>query len=202
MVILVADSLMTVPSIAILIIISTKVEDVSVELMGLIVALLAWMGPTRTIRAQVLSSRERAYTAVARANGSSELALLFREVLPNLLPFVAASFVSSVSGAILASVGLEALGLGARNVHTLGNTIYWARRYSAVLRGQWWWYGPPILVISLIFIALFLLSASLDQIANPAMTRQALGSDARNEAGATCQFLLTHRLLSSIPTQS
>lgn len=183
MVILVADSLMTVPSIAILIIISTKVEDVSVELMGLIVALLAWMGPTRTIRAQVLSSRERAYTAVARANGSSELALLFREVLPNLLPFVAASFVSSVSGAILASVGLEALGLGARNVHTLGNTIYWARRYSAVLRGQWWWYGPPILVISLIFIALFLLSASLDQIANPAMTRQAARKRRKKQGG-------------------
>ncbi|MFN8491186.1 MAG: hypothetical protein U0350_26555 [Caldilineaceae bacterium] len=39
----------------------------SVELMALTVACLAWMYPTRTIRSQVLSIRERAYTAVAWA---------------------------------------------------------------------------------------------------------------------------------------
>jgi len=55
------------------------------------------------------------------------------------------------------------------NVHTLGTTIYWARRYSAILRGQWWWWGPPIAVISLIFIGLFLLSVGLDRIANPTL---------------------------------
>ena len=41
----------------------------TVEVMALTVAALAWMYPTRTIRAQVLSIRERPYMAVARANG-------------------------------------------------------------------------------------------------------------------------------------
>jgi peptide/nickel transport system ATP-binding protein len=167
-----ADSLMTVPGIAILIIIASNVESMSVEVMALTVACLAWMYPTRTIRAQVLSIRERAYTAVARANGESELEVLFREVMPNLLPYVAASLVGAVNGAILATVGLESLGLGAENVHTLGTTIYWARRYSAILRGQWWWWGPPIAIISLIFIALFFLSVGLDRIANPTLAGQ------------------------------
>jgi len=167
------DSLLTVPGIAILIIIASNVKSMSVELMALTVACLAWMYPTRTIRSQVLSIRERAYTAVARANGQSELDVLFREVMPNLLPFIAASLVGSINGAILATVGLESLGLGASDVHTLGTVIYWARRYSAVLRGQWWWWGPPIAVISLIFIALFLLSAGLDRIANPALAAHA-----------------------------
>lgn len=165
-----ADSLMTVPGIAILIIIASNVESMSVELMALTVAALAWMFPTRTIRSQVLSIRERSYTAVARANGMTELGVLFREVMPNLLPYVAASLVVSINGAILATVGLESLGLGAENVHTLGTTIFWARRYSAILRGQWWWWGPPIAIISLIFIALFLLSAGLDRFANPTLT--------------------------------
>jgi peptide/nickel transport system ATP-binding protein len=168
-----ADSLMTVPGIAILIIIASNVESMSVELMAITVASLAWMYPTRTIRAQVLSIRERSYTAVARANGEGELEVLFREVMPNLLPYIAASLVGAISGAILATVGLESLGLGAENVHTLGTTIYWARRYSAVLRGQWWWWGPPIAVISLIFIGLFLVSVGLDRIANPTLTGQA-----------------------------
>ncbi|MEZ4867262.1 MAG: dipeptide/oligopeptide/nickel ABC transporter permease/ATP-binding protein [Caldilineaceae bacterium] len=165
-----ADSLMTVPGIAILIIIAANVESMSIEMMAITVASLAWMSPTRTLRAQVLSIRERGYTAVARANGQSELEVLFREIMPNLLPYVAASLVGAINGAILATVGLESLGLGADDVHTLGTTIYWARRYSAILRGQWWWWGPPIAIISLIFIGLFLLSIGLDRIANPTLT--------------------------------
>lgn len=167
-----SDSLMTVPAIAILIIIASNVESMSVELMAITVASLAWMYPARTIRAQVLTIRERAYAAVARANGASEFEVLFREIMPNLMPYIAATLVGAISGAILATVGLESLGLGAQNVHTLGTVIYWARRYSAVLRGQWWWWVPPIVVISLIFIGLFLLSVGLDRIGNPSLTGQ------------------------------
>ena len=162
-----ADSLMTVPGIAILIIIASNVESMSIAIMGLTVACLAWMYPTRTIRSQVLSIRERAYTAVARANGQSELEVLFREVMPNLMPYIMASLVAAINGAILATVGLEALGLGTQDTHTLGTTIFWARRYSAILRGQWWWWGPPIAIISIIFVGLFLLSMGLDRFANP-----------------------------------
>jgi peptide/nickel transport system permease protein len=164
---IVADSLMTVPNLAIMVIIAASVGHMTVELMGLTVAALAWTHPTRSIRAQVLSIRERSYVRVARANGESELGILFREVMPNLVPYIAASFVGAVSGAILAAVGLEAIGLGPNDVHTLGTTIYWSEKFSAVLRGQWWWWGPPIVAISFIFVGLFLLSSGLDRIANP-----------------------------------
>lgn len=162
-----SDSLLTVPGLAILVIIAASIGRMTPELMALTVAALAWMHPTRAIRAQVLSIRERTYVEVARANGEGELEVLFREVMPNLVPYIAASFVGAVSGAILASVGLESLGLGSNDVHTLGTTIYWAQKYSAVLRGQWWWWGPPIAIIAVIFIGLFLLSAGLDRVANP-----------------------------------
>jgi peptide/nickel transport system permease protein len=167
-----ADSLLTVPSLAIMVVIAASVGHMTVELMGLTVAALAWMHPTRSIRAQVLSIRERSYVWVARANGEGELGILFREVMPNLVPYIAASFVGAVSGAILAAVGLEAIGLGPNDVHTLGTTIYWAQKFSAVLRGQWWWWGPPIVAISFIFVGLFLLSAGLDRIANPRLRQR------------------------------
>jgi peptide/nickel transport system permease protein len=167
-----ADSLMTVPGLAIMVIIAASVGHMTVELMGLTVAALAWMHPTRAIRSQVLSIRERSYVRVARANGESELGILFREVMPNLVPYIAASFVGAVSGAILAAIGLEALGLGPNDVHTLGTTIYWAEKFSAVLRGQWWWWGPPIVAISFIFVGLFLVSSGLDRIANPKLRQR------------------------------
>lgn len=169
----ISDSLLTVPSIAILIVIAAHVGHMTVELMGLTVAALAWMQPTRAIRSQVLSIREQIYVEIARANGESELEIVFREVLPNLLPYLAASFVGAVSGAMLASIGLEALGLGPMDVHTLGTTIYWAEKFSAILRGQYWWWGPPIVMISFIFVGLFFLSAGLDRVVNPRLRRQA-----------------------------
>lgn len=163
----ISDSLLTVPTLAILIVIAASVSEMSVELMGLTVAALAWMWPTRTIRSQLLSIRERAYVEVARVNGQGELEILFREVMPNLLPYIAASFVGAVGSGILAAIGLEALGLGPNHLFTLGTSIYWSQKFTAVLRGLWWWWAPPIAMIALIFVGLMLLSAGLDRVANP-----------------------------------
>ena len=115
--------------------------------------------------------RERGYVQVARLSGMRDLEIIAREMLPNLLPYLAASFVSAVGAAVLASIGLEALGLGPQNEPTLGMTIYWALYYTSLLRGIWWWWAPPMVMIVLIFVGLFLISMGLDRIANPRLWR-------------------------------
>ena len=166
-----SDALLTVPGIALLVIIASNVQQMTVEIMALTVAALAWMFPARLIRSQVLSIRERSYIEVARANGVGPAGLIFKEIMPNLMPFLAASFVGAVGGAMLAAVGLEALGLGANQAQTLGVTIYWAQSYSAVISGYWWWWGPPIMMIAFIFLALFVTSVGMDRFANPRLRR-------------------------------
>ncbi|MEJ1159154.1 ABC transporter permease [Prosthecomicrobium sp. N25] len=161
-----ADVMMTIPGIAVLLLVATNVRAMSVELMAVIVASLSWMTATRTVRAQTLSLRERSYVDVARLSGDGGVRLVLVEILPNLLPFLAASFVTAVSRAILATIGLEALGLGPQNDLTLGMMIYWAQFYSAILRGLWWWWAPPVAMIALIFVGLLLTSAGLDRIVN------------------------------------
>jgi peptide/nickel transport system permease protein len=168
----ISDALLTVPAIAILVIIAGNIDRMTTWIMALVVASLAWMFTTRTVRAQVLTIRERAYVEVARVNGESQLEILFREIMPNLLPYIVASFVGTVSAAILAIIGLEALGLGALEEMTLGNTIYWSQQSSAVLRGYWWWWGPPIVAIAAIFLGLFLTSVGFDRFANPRLARR------------------------------
>ena len=145
---------------------------VSVTIMAMVIASLSWMYPTRTIRAQVLTLRERAFVQVARFSGVGWLEIVFREIMPNLLPYLAAAFVGAVSGAVLASIGLEALGLGPIESPTIGMTIYWVIYYSALLHGMWWWFGPPIATLLILFLGLFGLSAGLDEIANPRLRRQ------------------------------
>ena len=162
-----SDAVITIPSLAVLIVISAYVRSVSVENMALLLALFAWPGPTRLIRAQVLTMRERGYVQMARLSGASRFDIMFREMMPNLMPYLASSFTGNVSGAILAATGLEALGLGPTRIPTLGMTIFYAIRAAAILRGMWWWWGLPIAILVIIFSGLFLMTIGLDEIANP-----------------------------------
>jgi peptide/nickel transport system permease protein len=165
------DVLNTIPGIAILVVVATMLQSMTVELMALIIAGLAWRYPARAVRAQTLTLRERGYVEIARLSGMSGLEIIIKEVLPNLAPYIAASFVSTVSASVLTSIGLEALGLGPQNALTLGMMIYWAQFYAAILRGMWWWWLPPIVVLVLIFVGLLFASSGLDQLFNKRVRR-------------------------------
>ena len=156
------------PGLLVLIIIAVSVRGgLTVNEMALIVASLAWLNPTRTIRSQVLTMRERGYVEVARMNGMSGTAIILREIMPNLLPYLAATLVTAISAAILASIGLEVLGLGPLESPTLGMTLYWVNFNAAILNGWWWWWTAPIVMIVMVFLGLFFLTVGLDEIANP-----------------------------------
>lgn len=163
---------LTIPPLAILIMFAASFPVVSIAMMGLIIALTQWMFATRVIRSQVLTLREREFVRVAKLSGTSEFGVILLELVPNLIPFLAAVFVNAVTTAILASIGLEVLGLGPRQSYTLGNTIYEAIYYTAMWRGMWWWWGPPIAILVCIFLGLFLISNALDRIANPKLDRE------------------------------
>ena len=107
-----SDAFITIPSLAVLIVISAFVSFNNITYMALMLALFAWPGPTRLLRSQVLSMRERGYVQMAQLSGASIFSIMFFEMMPNLLPYLAASFTGNVSGAILAATGLETLGLG------------------------------------------------------------------------------------------
>jgi peptide/nickel transport system permease protein len=167
----VTDVFLTIPTLAILIIVASSIRVLSVEAMALIVASLSWMGATRTIRAQVLTLKERQYIEVSKLSGFSDLEIIFTEIFPNLIPYIAATLVLSVSTGILAAIGLEVLGLGPSHLPSLGMLIFWSQFYDAVFRGLWWWFVPPITVLVLIFVGLFLISTGLDQISNPRLRK-------------------------------
>lgn len=162
-----SDVLIAVPALAFTILVVSRMDKPSIVVVAVIVGLLTWSGTARGIRSQVLTIRERSYTAVARANGESEVEVLFREVMPNLLPLMMASFIGAVTAGIGVVMALEVLGLGNNVIPTLGMMIFWSQRFSSVLRGMWWWWSPPIITIATIFIGLFFLSSGLDRYINP-----------------------------------
>jgi peptide/nickel transport system permease protein len=170
----VVDVGLTVPGLLVLIILAVTIrQGITVDQMALVVACLAWLRPTRIIRSQVLTLRERGYIQIARLSGMSGPEVIAKELLPNLLPFLAAALVHGVSAAVLASIGLEALGLGPIDSPTLGMTIYWVLFNAALINGWWWWWAPPIVILTILFVGLFMASVGLDEIANPRLRRAA-----------------------------
>src|SRR5499427_801536 len=168
----IADIGLTVPGLLVLIIIAVSVRGgLTVNEMALVVASLAWLNPTRTIRAQVLTLRERGYVEMARLSGMGGPEIIVKELMPNLLPYLAATLVNSVSSAILASIGLEVLGLGPIDSPTLGMTLYWVNFNAALINGWWWWWTAPIAIILVVFLGMFFLTVGLDEIANPRLRR-------------------------------
>ncbi len=171
------DVLLTVPAMLFLVVIATNVstptEPLSSTTMAIIIAALAWRRPTRQIRAQVLVMRTAGYVQTARISGASNLEIIFLEMIPNLLPYLVASFVTAVSAAVLASVGLEAMGLGPQNEPTLGQTIYWMIQSSAFMMGLWWWILPPIIALVILFVSLYLINVGIDELSNPRLRRKA-----------------------------
>ncbi len=171
----IVDSLIPIPSLLVLVLVATSLnpgKGLTVDQLGFVIAVLAWPGPARVIRSQVLVIRERGYVEMARMSGTSALGIIFKEMMPNLAPYALASFVAAVSGSMLASIGLESLGLGPLDSPTLGSMIYLNIRESSVLLGLWYWLLPPIIVLVVLFVGLFMISAGLDEVANPRLRRR------------------------------
>lgn len=169
----VCQILTPIPAFLIQVIIASSLDrrDVTIFTMAFVVVLLAWMGPTLVVRAQVLTMKERQFVSVAKLSGMGDLGIIFGEIMPNLLPFIAAAFVDQVFKAVFASFYLAVLGLGPLREPLMGNIIWAAQGQSAFFNNWWWWPLEPAFAMVLILGSLALINMGLDELANPRMRR-------------------------------
>lgn len=78
----------------------------------LVLGLTSWIEPTRLIRAQFLTSREKEFVTSARATGATDLRIIFAHIVPNIMTPLVVAFTFAVPTAIFAEAGLSFLGLG------------------------------------------------------------------------------------------
>ena len=170
----VVDVVLTMPAFLILILIASSIADpntMTVTQMGLVVSVTSWAFPTRAIRSQVLTMRERPFVMMAKLSAMSGPEIILKELMPNLAPYLVMSLANSVYGGVMGSLGLQGLGIGDRRPPYLGMIIWWLNYYSAFLRGMWWWILAPVAVIVLLLTSLTLVSFGLDEVANPRTRR-------------------------------
>jgi peptide/nickel transport system permease protein len=162
-----SDVMLCIPAFALLVIIAALFGTLSVTWLGIAIALLSWPLPARAIRSQILSLREQNFVVMSKLSNRSGLSIMFLEILPNMLPYVMATFVGLVSFGLLTAIGLELLGLGPIGVVDLGSMIQSALTYGALSQGLWWWWAPPAILLVCLFLGLFFLSLTVDRISNP-----------------------------------
>jgi peptide/nickel transport system permease protein len=137
----------------------------------LAVGLIIWRSAARVLRANVLSLRERQFIQAARARGCGDLRIIYRHILPNLLPLVLLYTAFNVSWAVIAEAGASFLGFGDPDRITWGSMLFdlWS---SGNIRTSWWWFAPPTLCIVLLTTSLVFISRAYEEVANPRLRRR------------------------------
>jgi len=132
-----------------------------------VIVLTSWAWGARVIRAQVASLRTREFVDLARLSGDRLPGILWREILPNIISLVSATFLNAAVASILAESALQFLGLGDPAQSSWGNMLYWANNNNALLSGQWAWVLAPGLAIAVTGGAFALVNFGLDEIVSP-----------------------------------
>jgi peptide/nickel transport system permease protein len=149
---------------------------------GLIIAFTGWAWGARVLRSQTLSLRERDYVTSAQIIGERSWRIIGWEIVPNLLPLVASSFLFTVLYGVGTYTALAFLGLINTEHWSWGAILFWAQSSSAENSGFWWWYIPAGLAVALLGTSLALLNFGIDEFVNPRL--RAAGLSRRRNRGA------------------
>ena len=136
-------------------------------LIGLIIAITGWAFGARVLRAQTLSLRSRDYVDSARLVGERTWRIIGFEIMPNLMPIVASSFLFTVLYAVGTYTAMAFLGLINPEHWSWGTMLFWAQSANAEISGWWWWYLPPGLAVAFLGTSLALLNFGIDEFINP-----------------------------------
>lgn len=105
------DAWMTFPDLLLLIVVISILGPGMPQII-VVLGFLYGVAGSRIVRGSVVSVRESMYTHAAHSIGASTLRILFKHILPNVMPVVIVLFTTRVGATILAEAGLSFLGLG------------------------------------------------------------------------------------------
>jgi peptide/nickel transport system permease protein len=165
-------------------------------LIGAIIAITGWAFGARVLRAQTLSLRNRDYVESARIIGERGWRIIGFEILPNLIPILASSFLFTVLYGVGTYTALAFLGLVNPNHLSWGGMLFYAQVAGAEQSGYWWLFIPPGLAVALLGTSLALVNFGIDEFINPRLRtaglsrRRARRAEVRGAARPPRRFVL------------
>lgn len=165
-----ADMVLSFPSI-LLIITIVSVLGPSIYNIMLVIGLLGWPGIARLVRGNFLTLREQDFVQAARAIGSTNSRIIFRQVLPNAVAPVIVAATFGMAQAILLEAGLSFLGLGVQPpTASWGNMLTDAQTFRNLETMPWLWL-PPGAMIALAVLSINFVGDGLRDALDPRARR-------------------------------
>jgi len=159
------DFFYSVPALPILVIMSVLIGRSIFLIVGFLI-IFGWIGTAKISRSLALQIKNFNYIEAAKLMGESDVKVIFKHIIPQLLPLTLASIALAVPSAILTEAALSFLGLGDPSIPTWGQILHQANSSEAAARGLWWWIIPPGLMIALTGLAFALIGNAIESISN------------------------------------
>ncbi|MDX9850010.1 MAG: ABC transporter permease [Anaerolineaceae bacterium] len=158
---------LVLPFLSILIMVGTFYSRSIWTILGVTVALSIFTAGIKSYRAIFLQVKESTYIEAARAYGASDARIIFRYLIPRIIPLLLPGLVSAVPSFVFLEASLALLGLGDPVLPTWGKTINEAYTNAALYRGQYYWIVQPAVLLMLTGLGFASLGFALDRVFNP-----------------------------------
>jgi len=166
-----ADMIMVMPTLLVVLILSSLFGQLNIWTIVLIIALFRWPGVSRVIRAQTLSLKHRPFIEAAKVAGASHLRIVFRHIMPNVLPLSFLYMTFRVTSAIIIEAALAFLGFGDPGTVSWGMMLQWVWKTGHMFKAPYWLL-PPGICISLITLSFYMLGRAMDEVLDPRLRKE------------------------------
>lgn len=166
-----ADMVMVMPTLLVVIIMASLFGQLSIWSIVLIIAFFRWPGVSRVIRAQTLSLKQRPFIDAARVAGASHRRIIFRHIMPNVLPLSFLYMTFRVTSAITIEAALAFLGFGDPGTVSWGMMLQWVWKTGHMFKAPYWLL-PPGICISLITLSFYMLGRAMEEVLDPRLRRE------------------------------
>ncbi|MGQ0771924.1 MAG: ABC transporter permease [Nitrososphaerota archaeon] len=164
------DIVYALPALPFLIILSVTTSN-SIFLMIGFLMIFCWVGVAKVSRSLALQIKTRQFVDASKTMGQKDSKIIFKHIIPQIMPYALASIAISVPAAITTEAGLSFLGLGDPTFPTWGQILHDAKEHGAAARGLWWWIIPPGIMVAITGLAFVFIGNSLETVANPKLKR-------------------------------
>ena len=170
----ITNIIMTVPSMPIMMLLATVMTAEDPFTFGFVLSIWSWSGLARSIRAQVMSAKNRDYIEAAKILGMPTRHIIISEMLPGLTSYLTMNLIFSMRGAISASVTLMFLGVAKFSASHWGMMIQIALNSTGALFGSsaLIYFLTPVIGIVIFGIGCFFFASGLDEALNPRLRTQ------------------------------
>lgn len=158
---------LVLPFLAILIMVGTFYSRSIWVILGVTVALSIFTSSIKTYRAIFLQVKESTYIEAARTYGAGSSRIIFKYLIPRIIPLLLPGLVSSVPSFVFLEASLAVLGLGDPVLPTWGKTIDEAWASGALYKGYYYWILEPAVLLMITGLGFAMLGVALDRIFNP-----------------------------------